>query len=348
MVYNDTFRTATELTGAARGAADAVEAADALTPFLPSVESVTLDFDLDADVLALPRAASFRSYDATAPYGKEKSVGSRKGSLPAASIKLQLGEYQQLRLRGASNEAIGAAIERKASQNGQSLAIRAIFARGDLIANGSVTLAQENGLTTVIDFGRPGGNTVTAGTVWSNIASTPITDILAWQAYYSALNGGPTNTVITSTQVLNALAVNTSVIADARGNASSGLTRVAPNEVLGVLAKYGITNVIVYDKQYEDITGTTRRVIPSDRFIFVPSSDSGFVGDAGPVGQTLWGVPAEAFEDEYGISADDQAGIFAAAFKASDPERIDVLNSSIFLPVGSTAGVKGTMSADVL
>lgn len=348
MVYNDTFRSATDLTGVARGAADAVEAADALTPFLPSAESLTLDFDLDADVLALPRAASFRSYDATAPYGKENSVGSRKGSLPASSIKLRLSEYSQLRLRQASNDAIGAAIERKAAQNGQSLAIRAIFARGDLIANGSVTLANENGLTTVIDFARPSGNTVTAAKAWSDSTSTPIADILAWQSYYNTLNGGPTNTAITSTQVLTALAVHPEIITAARGRSDTGLTRIAPAEVLGVLASYGVTRVVTYDKQYEDITGTTRRVIPSDRFILVPSTDAGFVGDAGPVGQTLWGVPAEAFEDVYGIDQADQAGIFAAAFKDSDPERIDVLNSSIFLPVGSTAGVKGTMSADVL
>lgn len=349
MVYSPTFRTAEDLTGAARGAADAVEAADALTQFLPSVESFTLDFDLDADELGLPRAASFRSFDATAPYGKEKAVGSRKGSLPPASIKLRLGEYSQLRMRQASDDAIGDALERKARQNGQSLAIRAILARGDLIANGSVTLSQENGITTVIDFGRPGGNTVTAGTVWSNSSSTPIADLLTWNAYYDTLNGGPSDTVITSSSVLNALATNTSVIAAARGTSSSGLTRISRADVLGVLADFGIRNVVVYDKQYEDMTGTTRRVIPADRFILVPSLDAVVSdGDAGPIGQTLWGVPAEAFEDAYGIGEADRPGIFAAAFKESDPERLEVLDSSIFLPVGSTAGVKATFSADVL
>ena len=346
-VYNDTFRSASDLTATARGAADAVEAADALTAFLPSSESQTLDFDLDADALALPRSASFRSFDAAAPLGKEKSVGSRKGSLPPASIMLRVNELDQLNLRQASDDAIGAAIERKALLTGQALAIRAIFARGDLIANGSVTLA-ENGLTTVVDFGRPSGNSITVGTVWSNIASTPITDILSAQAYYNTLNGGPTNTAITSTNVLNALAVNTSMIAAARGSGSSGLTRIAPTEVLSVLASYGITNVIVYDKQYEDVTGTTRRVIPQDRFILVPSTDTGLIGDTGPIGQTLWGVPAEAFETAYGIGGEDQAGIFAANFKDSNPERMEVLASSIFLPVGSTAGIKGTVSMDVL
>lgn len=348
MGYNDTFRDAETLTGVARGAADAVEAADPLTQFLPSVESMTLDFDLDADELGLPRAASFRSFDATAPYGKEKAIGSRKGSLPASSIKLRLNEYSQLRLRQASDDAIGAAIERKALQNGQSLAIRAIFARGDLIANGSVTLSAENGLTTVIDFGRPGGNNITAGTVWSNPAAPAVTDILSALGYYDTLNGGPTDTAITSTAVLNALSTNLQFIASATGRSDSGLTRINRGAVLQVLADNGISNVIVYDKQYEDITGTTRRVIPQDRFILVPSTNTFSGAESGPIGRTLWGVPAEAFETEYGIAVDDQAGIFAAAFKSSDPERIDVLDSSIFLPVGSTAGIKGTVSMDVL
>jgi Phage major capsid protein E len=347
--YNDTFRSASDLTGIARGAADAVEAADVLTTFLPSAESATLDYDLDADTLGLPRAASFRAYDATAPYGKEKSIGTRKGSLPASSIKLPLGELQQLRFRQAGDDEIGAALERKARNNGQSIAIRAIFARGQAIADGIVTMAGENGLTVAIDFGRPAGHTVAAGTAWSNIAATAINDLLGWQATYDAANGGQATTAITSSAVLNALALNTQFIAAATRLGSSGLTRISRADVLSVLADYAnIQDVIVYDKQYEDITGATSRVIPQDRFILTPPRDAGIVGDSGPVGSTLWGVPAEAFESSYGISGTDQPGIFTAAFKDNDPERLDVLSSSIFLPVPSTSGVKATFSADVL
>jgi hypothetical protein len=347
-VYDPSVRTASDLTGTARGAADAVEAQDALTPYLPSSESLTLDYNLDADTLALPRAASFRSFDATAPYGKEKSTGTRKGSLPASSIKLRVGEYAQLQLRGAASDALGAALEKKATNNGQSIAVRAIFARGEAIYSGKVTMDAENGLSVEIDFGRPGNQTVTAGTAWSTASADAISDILSWQNVYNAVVGGFAGGVITSSNVLAALSTNTSFISASAGRSDSGLTRISRADVLSVLADYGITDVVVYDKQYEDVAGVTRRVIPQDQFCLVPDRFGGLVGDTGPLGQTLWGVPTEALNGTYGIAAGDEAGVFAAAFHESDPEGIDVLTSSIFLPVLSTQGVKATVAASVL
>lgn len=342
-IYNDTYRDATDLTGVARGAADVVETNDLLTRLMPSVESVTLDYNLDADDLGLPPAASFRAYDATAPYGKEQSVGSRKGSLPAASQKLKLGELQALRLRQASDDAIGNAMEGKARNVGQAIAIRAIFARGEAIADGKVTLEAENGLTIEIDFGRPGGQTVTAGTPWSNPAADALGDMLTWQAVLNGRGQG----VLTSTAVLNSLSLNTGIIKESKGSATT-LTRISREDTLQVVRDYlGITDIRAYDEVYSDMTGADRRVIPQDRFLFVPSIDGG-IGDNGPVGRTLWGVPAEAFEDSYGIAIDEAPGIFSAAFKDTDPERFDILGSSIFLPVPSAAGLKGTLSADVL
>lgn len=342
-IYNDTYRDASDLTGVARGAADAVEAADTLTRFMPSAESVTLDFNLDADELGLPAAASFRSYDATAPYGKELAVGSRKGSLPASSQKLRLGELQALKLRQASNEAIGAAMERKATNVGQAIAIRAIFARGQAIADGKVTMEAENGLEVEIDFGRASSHTVSAGTAWSTISAGAIADLITWQSVLDA----PADTAITSTAVLNALALNTEFIKQVKGSETT-LTRISREDVLQILRDYAqIENVIVYDKSYSDMTGSVRRVIPQDRFLLVPNLFGG-LGEVGPAGQTLWGVPAEAFEESYGVSIDDAPGIFSAAFKATDPERFDILGSSIFLPVPSAEGLRGTLSADVL
>lgn len=346
--YDASVRSASDLTGTARGAADAVEAADALTGYLPSAESLTLDYDLDADTLKLPRAASFRAYDATAPYGMEQSVGSRKGSLPASSVKLRVGEYTALKLRGADTDTLGATLEKKATANGQSIAVRAIFARGEAIYSGKVTMQAENGLTIEVDFGRPGNQTVAAGTVWSNSAADAIADIVAWQDIFNTAVGGFAGGAITSSNVLAALSTNTSFISASTGRNDSGLTRISRADVLSVLADYGITDVVVYDKQYEDVKGATRRVIPSDYFCLVPDRSSGFAGDSGPLGQTLWGVPAEAMNKTYGIGVGDAAGIFSAAFHSSDPEGIEILASSIFLPVLSTQGVKATVAADVL
>ena len=343
-IYNDTYRDASDLTAVARGAADAVEAADLLTQLMPSTESVTLDYNLDADALGLAAAASFRAYDATAPYGKETSVGSKRGSLPASSQKLQLGELKALRLRQATDDAIGISMETKARNVGQAIAIRAIFARAEAIADGKVTMDAENGLTVEIDFGRDSSQTVTAGTPWSTIGADAIGDMLTWQAVLALY---PPAGVLTSSAVVNALSKNTAIVQEVKGSATT-LTRISRNDTIQVIRDFlGISDVRVYDKTYTDMTGATRRPIAQDRFLFLPSFDGG-VGDVGPVGQTLWGVPAEAFEDDYGISIDDAAGIFAAAFKDTDPERFDILGSAIELPVPSAAGLKGVLSADVL
>jgi hypothetical protein len=347
-VYDPSFRSASDLTATTRGAADAVEAADALTPYLPSAESVTLDYDLASDALDLPPAASFRAYDATAPYGKENAVGSRKGSLPASSIKLRLGELDQLRLRGAGADEIGAALDRKAVNNGQSIAVRAVFARGDAIQHGSISLEGENGLTVEVDFGRPSDQTVTAGTVWSTAGADAVANILAWQDVFDAAHGGIATGAITSSAVLRALSTNTSFIEAFFGRTDGTPSRISRADVLSVLADQGITDVVVYDKQYTDVKGVTGRVISQDQFILVPGRNDGLAGDVGPLGQTLWGVPSEALQPAYGVGGGDQAGIFAAAFKQSDPEGVEVLASSIFLPVVSSAGIKSTVAATVL
>lgn len=338
------FRTPTQLTAQARGAADVVTDADVLSQFLPAVENRTLDFDLDNDSVGLPRAATFRSYDATAPYGREESVGGKKGKLPASSIKLPLGELQQLQLQGGDPEAIGAALDKKARQNGQSIAIRAILARGQMISTGKVTL-NENKIIAEIDFGRAAGHTVSAAASWALAGTDIAADILLWQGVYRATNGGNPTAVITSPQVLAYMSTNTSIINIAMGGTGSGLTRIGRGDVLGVLASFfGITEVIEYDKQYKDYEGNSLRPIAADRFVFVPSTNEVNI-DSGPLGSTQWGVPAEALQPNYGITAGEQPGIFAGAFDRVDPEGLDVLASSIFLPVPSDIDL--TLAADV-
>lgn len=332
MALNTTFRTPVQLTAEARAAADIVTDADPLSSFLPAVETRTLDFDLDNDSLGLPRAATFRSYDATAPYGREESVGSRKGKLPAASIKLPLGEWQQLQLQQASNDEIGAALERKARQNAQSIAIRAIIAKGEAIATGKVTL-NENNLVAEIDFGRNAALAITTANAWSNhTLGTPLDDLIGAQETRQGLGLAPLPGFVTSTQVLTWLATNDQIIAQVMRDADSGLTRVSIDDVLSLLASYGFSQATVYDKVYKDYDGNTVRPIDDNQFVLVPSRND-VVIDGGPLGSTLWGVPGEALDRKYGIPQDEQAGILAAALDRDDPVGMDVLDSSIFLPV---------------
>lgn len=331
-IYNGTIRTAEELSAEARGAADAVEADDLLAQLLPSIETEDLDYDLSAGVQALPKSASFRAYDATAPYGKETSVGSKKGSLPASSVKFAIGELAKLRLRGASDDAIGADLERKARTAGQSIAIRSILARGEALSTGAVTMSAENGLTLEIDFGRDATLSASVGTTWSNIAAPAYTDLLAGIAAYRAVNGGDPRGAIVSSQVINDLSLNTGFVSEAKGSTTSGLTRITRREVLAVLNDLGISDVRVYDEQYVNHAGATVRPIAADKLLLVGALDGGF-GEAGPLGVTQWGVPTEALNEAYGIPDGERSGIFAGQFDRTDPEGSDVLGSSIFLPI---------------
>jgi hypothetical protein len=247
-------------------------------------------------------------------------------------------------MRQASDDAFGVALESKARSAGQSIAVRAIFARGEAISTGKVSISGENGITQEINYGRDASLSVSAGTVWSNTAATAIADILAWQAAYRAINGGDAPGLITSSQVLAYLAVNAQFIAASTRSGSSGLTRISRDDVLAVLRAQGIGEVTVYDAQYVDTTGTKRRVISQDKFLLVPSRNDG-LGDSGPLGQTSWGVPAEALNDAYGIAQDDRPGIFAGEFDSVNPEGANVLGSSIFLPV--LEGYNAVLDADV-
>jgi hypothetical protein len=329
--YNGTIRTATELSGEARGAADAVEANDPIAQLLPSVETFDLDYDLAAGEGRLPKAASFRAFDATAPYGQEVSVGSKRGKLPASSVKLALGEMQRMLMRGAPDDAIGSELERKARAVGQSIAVRAILARGETLSTGKVVLV-ENGIGVTIDFGRDASLSATVGTTWANTAAPALADILAGQAAFRAINGGDARGAIVSSQTLADLSLNLGFIASSTRQGTSGLTRINREDVLAVLRAQGIENVIVYDEQYVDQFGNTVRPIAADKFLLVASTDGG-VGEAGPLGVTQWGVPAEALNPTYGIADSDAPGIFAGQFDRTDPEGSDVLASSIFLPV---------------
>lgn len=343
MTIHTGFRTPVQLTAEARAAADIVEAADPLTALLPSVENRTLDFDLDNDSVGLPRAAVFRSYDATAPYGREESVGSRKGKLPAASLKLPLGELDQLRIQGAGSDTIGAALERKARQNAVSIAIRAIIARGELISTGKVTL-NENNLVAEIDFGRDASLTTVAGVLHSNTAADAVAHHLAWLATYRLFNGGNPGTTWVSEQYLSYLSVNTSIIALAYPGTATAPTRITRDAVVAVLIALGHRRIRVYDEQYKDYVGNDVRPIAADRMVFTPSTDTVTI-DGGPLGSTQWGVPAEALNSTYGIAESEQAGIFAGAFGRTDPEGMDVLASSIFLPVPND--INSTMAIEV-
>lgn len=341
--YHKDFADARALTVETRAAASARIAESDLARFLPDTNRDTLQYEFNANAGGTVPSAQFRAFDTEAPFGSETHGFSYMGKLPAASQKLMVGELQQLTLGGGNRSAaIREALLEKARYNGIALGTRSVIARGQALETGKVELSGENGLTFSVDFLRPASHTVTAAKVWTDITADVIGDLQAWNAVYRLSNGGDAGTIVLSSKVLAGLAKNTSIISAAYPGVT-GVGRIAPAAVRQVLADYGFANVIVNDDQAMQVDGSTQRVVSENVVLLLPGQANSLAG--GSLGQTLWGVPAEAQQTEYGIGASDQAGIFGGAFRRTDPEGIFVLSSSIFLPVLTNA--KATFAATV-
>lgn len=337
MAIAQDIRTAVQLTAEARAAAQVASTRYALEAYLPNVDNYALTFNFDVNQVDINEAASYRSFNTEAEYGKTGGSASRSGKLPPISLKYHVDELEQLTLYG-QDDAIGDTLERYARRVGSAIAARVELARGQGIETGKVEL-NERDLKFTIDFGRSASHTVTAGTVWSNVAATPITDLDTWAAVYRATNGAGPGATLLSGRILAVLQKNADLIKLAVGRGSDLPSRISVDDVRSVLSSYGYGDVRVFD---EVINGA--RVISDDKVIFLPTSNISL--DGGALGTTDWGIPAESIRPEYGIPASDRPGIFAGAFTHEDPEGTNVLGSAIVLPVIKNANA--TFAADVL
>lgn len=342
MGYSSAFRTATQLTGQARAAADTLEATFKLSPWFPSVENFTLDYNFDVNSLALTDTATYRTFDTESQYGSVQGGQSRNGKLPPISRKLRVNEYDQLSLYGQA-DGIGAKFDDYSQRLGAMIEARVALAQGNAAEFGSITI-NENKLTFTVDFGRKGTHTVTAGTVWSNPAAPALSDLTTYLGVYVATNNAAPAVAMMSTQVLAALQKNTSIISAATGQSTANSpTIVSQDQVRSVFAAYGFGRIVVNDDQV-NVEGVATRIISANKLVFLPEppASPALARLTGGFGSTEWGIPAESINPVYGIADADKPGIFSAAFHDEDPEGHNVLGSAIVLPVERNANASFT------
>lgn len=336
MGYNSAFRSAIQLTAIARAAADTLLSSFVLPAWLPSVNNIGLSYDFDINSLQLTDAATYRAFDTEAPLGRVQGSQSRSGKLPPISRKLLVSEVDQLTLYGQT-DAIGIKFEDYAERVGGMIAARAALAQGQAVETGTIVL-NENKLSFVIDFGRAGGNTVTAGTVWSTITAPALTDLFTYRAAYIAINGFPPAVAMMSTAVMSALQKNQSIIGAATGLASGSIPAIISQaQVAGVFSTYGFGRVVINDDQV-NVGGAATRLISSNKLVLLPEQGGVQLGgQGGTLGSTQWGIPAESINPKYGINGAEMPGIFAADFDGEDPEGHRILGSAVVLPVVESA-----------
>lgn len=324
MLLNSDYISPVELTGYARAALqDMAVNQFTLSRFLPDQVIDDLDYRFTRGGEGLVDAATFRAYDAESPIGARPGLSRVAGELPPISRKIRLGEYDRLRQRSANGTAVTDAILADSVRMSRAVAARVEMARGEALYTGKVTI-NENGVIATVDFGRAVGHTVTAGTLWSTVATaTPVTNLNTWIATYIDANGERPGRILTSTRVFGLLQQNaefrtlTASVAGTPALVSEGM-------VSTIFQTYGLPPIEVYDARVR-VNGTSTRIIPDNRIIMLPATSE-------DLGATLWGTTAESLEPEFGLTGDGP-GLVAGAYSTKDPVAVWTKAAAIALPV---------------
>lgn len=340
MFLNTDYIEPAELTGYAREAlADLAVNEFTLSQFLPDQPVDDIDYRFTRGGEGLAEAATFRNYDTPSRFGGRPGATRVTGSLPPISRQIKLGEYDRLKLRQASDDAIVDAIFDDAKRMVRAVAARMELARGEALSSGKVVLA-EGGVVATVDYVRNAGNTVAAGIAWTNTATaTPLTDMIAWADTYETNSSGKRpEHAQTSRRVLRLLTRNKEII-DAVKGAQTGATRVSLAELNELLESEGLPTVSTYDAQVS-VGGVTTRVIAEDKFLYLPAK-----GEGNQLGGTFWGTTSESLEPEYALADDERAGIVAGVYKQPNPVAHFTNAAGLGLPVLANPDL--TFSADV-
>lgn len=337
LILSNEYIEPAELTGYVREAlADRAENAFGLSTYLPNTNVDDIDFRAAIGGGGLSRAASYRAYDAESPISGRTGIQRIQGELPPISEKRILGEYDRLKMRKL-DDGIRNAILNDAVELATAIQTRLEIARGELLADGKVTIS-ENGLDGLVaDFGRNPDHSATAGTLWSD-GGDPVGDMLAWQATYVATNGIRPGIALTSQNVLSALMRN-EAIRNYTLPAGSTQQIVTVDAINALFNSFGLPSLSVYEAQVAGEDGKAKSIIDPNKIIFLPSGGQ-------KIGETLWGVTAEALDADYAIDATEAPGIVIGSYSDKDPVSLWTKASAIALPIAPNANL--TFSAKVL
>lgn len=337
LVLSSDYITPTELTGYVREAlSDLPQNAFGLSAYLPDVETDDIDFRVTTGGGGLARVAKYRAWDTESPISGRKGVDRLSGEIPPISEKRRLSEYDRLKMRKLDSGIVDAILN-DAVDLAKGIHARVEVARGEALSDGKVTIA-ENGLTIEADFGRKATHTQTAAIKWNVDGSDPVEDFLAWQRIYVATNGVRPGATLASQDIQSSLMRNAAIRAMTLP-AGSTQQVVTIDAINALFRSFGLPALSIYEAQVEGDDGNAKSIIDPTKVIFLPPSDR-------KLGETLWGVTAEALDSDYGIDSTEAPGVVVGSYSDKDPVGLWTKASAISLPVPANTNL--TLSATVL
>jgi hypothetical protein len=313
----------------------------ALAQILPNRDVADLEYRIRTGTLTDVDVAEYRAWDTQPTMTGRPGISRKRGELPPVSRQIPLLEEQSLRLRmleSGSNDPIVTAIYDDAERMLRAVEGRVELARGDVLVDGIVTL-NENGVNITVDYGMPAGHKVNAPIAWTTAnkaTALPITDLLGWLDTYVTDTGGPPRGLLMSRARMAGLLVNQEVRSYAQGGDANRPDRVNLATLQNLFADQGIPPLLdlgvsnglgpFYDTTVR-VNGALTPIIPNNVVIFVPQQDE-------PVGNTFWGITAEATRllERQVITAERAPGIIALALQNDNPVQTFTLATAIALP----------------
>jgi hypothetical protein len=226
------------------------------------------------DVTITARTAKVRAFDAPPATIGRDTFSRRKVKPIPVSVMMNQGEVDKRRravaaARGGSDADTIDAIYDDATNATKAIQRRVELMRGDLLDDGKVTIAAENGVTTEADFGVPGGNIATAVTYWTDPTAPILADLRTWQKAYRDLNGYDPGGIVMSRDIWYLMAANNTIKA-LYPNQGVAAPILSAEQVNNALASYRLPPInLEYDAQV-DVDGVSTRVTPANKIFFVP------------------------------------------------------------------------------
>lgn len=300
-----------------------------LARWLPNREVADIIVRFIAGQAGLVAEASYRAYDAEPEVGKRAPGKRHILELPAVGQTLVITEYEQLRNRNASDEAMLKAILSTARQVVQAVSDRVERLRGTVLTTGIATIPELS--PDGDNFGRSASHSVTAAALWSGSANI-LADLETWKQIYIDTNGVDPGAMLTSTRVISAIAGNdafqTQLI-------NGGARRASIADVNTILSGLELPELYAYNRRT-----SSGKVLQDDRLMFLPEPVEVNDWEGTQLGATFWGQTLTAQDSSFGIEESEQPGIVAGTYKNEKPPMIaEVISDAIALPVLANANL---------
>ena len=286
------------------------------------------------------RLAKYRSFDGQIPVAQRDAASDRMVRLAPFSNSLNLGEYERLqqefmKLGGTNTAALMTAIYADAKRLIESMHCRVEKALGQTLATG-VFSVNENNFQARADFGVPAENKFTAAVSWDEaITADAGDDLRAMARAFQASSGVMPGRIITTAAVIDALARNVQVVAEAIGT-QAGRTWLTREELDGWFRANRLPALVteVETTVYNDETDEEERIIPEGTLALTPASLSGVL-------EFKYGLSATALElvqtNRCEIAFADAPGIVGMVVKEGPPFRQFTYVDAVGMPILSGA-----------